>query len=465
MKILFHVRSDLGYGGISEDALCLFDLLAEQEKVILSSLVFEKEEKVTISSQLRGFIRPIIGRFIPIAIKKQIKKILKKRQKTLLSSCLLEKISQKRMGLWLNRFKGRIENGRLSNVRYNKCSNPRDMWMYIGDSSVDFQGWDYVFLPFFLESGQLKSNITYLLRLHDISFITHSEHFSINDAKTLEMSLCDTINRKNLIFICNSPYSKEQLEAYSDKVKGRTYVVPCQVSKYDVQKESLTDLKDNIKLSLSSRYLKKSNQKKVMRSIESMHGYILVVGATHARKNYEALLQGWKIHRQQQGEKALPLVWVGYDCPDYKGSFIDDVNPFINSGEIIHLDRVTRHTLNQLFLNASLFVVASHEEGFSIPPIEANQFKCPVIASDIAVHRWVLGEAALFFNPNDPEKLADCIMQLQFEKEAEHLRQRLISLGVDNAKRFYKENVELELTKVLESIKSNQPCTNMPLFV
>jgi glycosyltransferase involved in cell wall biosynthesis len=65
-----------------------------------------------------------------------------------------------------------------------------------------------------------------------------------------------------------------------------------------------------------------------------------------------------------------------------------------------------RATLTSLYRAARAAVFPSIYEGFHLGPLEAAKEGCPVVLSDIPVHREVLGEAARYFPPGDARALA-----------------------------------------------------------
>lgn len=59
-------------------------------------------------------------------------------------------------------------------------------------------------------------------------------------------------------------------------------------------------------------------------------------------------------------------------------------------------DYISREELVRLYQNCSALLYPSKWEGFGIPPLEALACGRPVIASDIPVHREILGDSAFF---------------------------------------------------------------------
>ncbi|MBS1103240.1 glycosyltransferase family 4 protein [Gluconobacter sp. Dm-62] len=61
-----------------------------------------------------------------------------------------------------------------------------------------------------------------------------------------------------------------------------------------------------------------------------------------------------------------------------------------------YVGRVTDEELHALYRDAACFVFPSIYEGFGLPPIEAMEAGCPVVARDIPVLHEVCGQAALY---------------------------------------------------------------------
>jgi alpha-1,3-rhamnosyl/mannosyltransferase len=105
--------------------------------------------------------------------------------------------------------------------------------------------------------------------------------------------------------------------------------------------------------------------------------------------------------------------------------------------------------LGSLFRGALAAVFPSIYEGFHLPPLDAVSVGCPVIASDIPVHREVLGEAAVFVPPHDGRAWAAAISSLRDDPAR---RAQLAEAGRQRARRFTWEASARALLQVFQSV-------------
>jgi len=88
----------------------------------------------------------------------------------------------------------------------------------------------------------------------------------------------------------------------------------------------------------------------------------------------------------------LRLLLTGYEGPAPEG--------------VESLGRVPHDELVDLYRRASALVFPSRYEGFGQPVLEALACACPVACSDLPPLREVAGDAAVYFDPDDPESIA-----------------------------------------------------------
>jgi glycosyltransferase involved in cell wall biosynthesis len=89
--------------------------------------------------------------------------------------------------------------------------------------------------------------------------------------------------------------------------------------------------------------------------------------------------------------------------------------------------------LRSVYRLATLFVFPSLREGFGLPLLEAMISQTPIAASIAPALPEVLQNAALFFDPSDPEDMAEKIIRLLNDEE---LRRDLIAKGERRALDF-----------------------------
>lgn len=133
--------------------------------------------------------------------------------------------------------------------------------------------------------------------------------------------------------------------------------------------------------------------------------FVLHVGTIEPRKNVEALIAAWPYLRRVLDPCPVLVLSGRY------GWKSEDLQTKIQQGTeegwIRHLGYVTTDRLAKLYKLASVVVFPSHYEGFGLPAIEAMWSGAPLVCSDLPALREVAGEAALYFEPDRPEILAD----------------------------------------------------------
>jgi glycosyltransferase involved in cell wall biosynthesis len=107
---------------------------------------------------------------------------------------------------------------------------------------------------------------------------------------------------------------------------------------------------------------------------------------------------------------------------------------------------IADEALPALYYGARLFCFPSLFEGFGLPVLEAQAHGVPVMTANNSALPEIAGDAALLVDPTDVDAIADAMLQLS---QDEALRQRLITAGYENVKRFSWEKAAQETLAVL----------------
>lgn len=156
--------------------------------------------------------------------------------------------------------------------------------------------------------------------------------------------------------------------------------------------------------------------------------YGLCVSSNMATKNLPRLIEAAELMRQRGLD--IPIVWIGKDNGD---AVRDELARYPELKSFILPGRVDEQQLATWYAHADFYVAPSLTEGFCLPVVEAQKFGVPVVCSDIEVLREVGGQGARFFDPLNPQAIADAISAVSTDR-AEHAR--LSGLARSNATRF-----------------------------
>jgi glycosyltransferase involved in cell wall biosynthesis len=116
-------------------------------------------------------------------------------------------------------------------------------------------------------------------------------------------------------------------------------------------------------------------------------------------KNHAGLLKAFGLLREERPDLRLVLT----------GSGLDKL-PATDGVEV--RGHVPRDELIDLYRTAQALVFPSLYEGFGLPPLEAMACGCPVAVSRVGALPEICGEAARYFDPNEPEDIASATLDV-----------------------------------------------------
>ncbi|MDE6544412.1 MAG: glycosyltransferase family 4 protein [Muribaculaceae bacterium] len=131
--------------------------------------------------------------------------------------------------------------------------------------------------------------------------------------------------------------------------------------------------------------------------------YILALGRFVEEKGFHTLIEAW--HLSGLATKGLRLVIAGDS--DIPTPYSRRLHLLAEQHGVEMPGKVTGTPLSKLLSHASLFILPSTHEGLPIALLEAMSYSLPLLASDIPANRIPQLDGDVFFEPDNPQLLAE----------------------------------------------------------
>ena len=116
---------------------------------------------------------------------------------------------------------------------------------------------------------------------------------------------------------------------------------------------------------------------------------------------------------------------------------------------VLFLEFVSDDDLASLYKHALFFILPSLYEGFGLPVLEAMQYGCPVITSNVSSLPEAGGDAALYVNPDD---VLDIKAKMETLISDGNLRAKMSEKGYEQVKKFSWEKTAKQTLDALRTI-------------
>lgn len=274
--------------------------------------------------------------------------------------------------------------GRADNIKYVKLTHTGsigrlafDFPKIIRENNIDYAHFQYI-TPF-------KKTCKEIDTIHDLLFMDYPQYFSTVYKLKNKFFFKRSAKRADLILTV-SEYSRERINHWFKIPLGNIHITENAVLPIDKS----VDIPD-----VKTKY--------------GLNKYILTVSRIEPRKNHLMLLEAFA--ELKLYAKGYDLVMVG--TPDLKytsfqtyfKNLSDDIKQHVK------IMSVSFPELVGLYQNASLFVFPSLAEGFGIPPLEAIEYGCPVLSSNVTAMKEFGLPTEVTFNPNDKEEMKGKIVE------------------------------------------------------
>ncbi|CAN5867033.1 glycosyltransferase family 1 protein [soil metagenome] len=167
------------------------------------------------------------------------------------------------------------------------------------------------------------------------------------------------------------------------------------------------------------------------RSEPAAGGPILHIGTIGPRKNVNAIIKAYLTLARRTAD-VPPLVFAGGLATPVATLVAGDDREVFNR-KVRFAGYVDDEERLRLYREASMLVLASADEGFGIPALEAMTIGLPVVAARRGALPEVVGGAGILVDPDDRDALASAMARVLLDAP---LRQQLAADGRARAQRF-----------------------------
>ena len=174
--------------------------------------------------------------------------------------------------------------------------------------------------------------------------------------------------------------------------------------------------------------------------------YFLSVGTIQPRKNLSVLITAF-LHFHTTHPK-FKLILAGKKGWLYEHIF-KQVESVGLGNSVLLPGFVSEEDKDNLYRNATAFILPSLYEGFGIPLLEAMARGCPVISSFSSSLPEIGGEACLYFDPKNPDDLLEKMVSITTNKD---LAKKLVTVGKKRITAFSWLETGKNTLRILQSV-------------
>lgn len=174
--------------------------------------------------------------------------------------------------------------------------------------------------------------------------------------------------------------------------------------------------------------------------------YLFYPAATWPHKNHITLLKALSLLKKRGFAGTLVLTGMAKQSHDRVTQTMNE----LGLAEAVRiLGYLPYSELPLLFKAARMLVFPSLYEGFGLPVVEAMASGCPVVCSNVTSLPEIVGDAAVTFDPSDPEEIAEAVWKVWHD---EALQVQMREKGLERARLFSWEKTAKETIEVYREV-------------
>jgi glycosyltransferase involved in cell wall biosynthesis len=226
---------------------------------------------------------------------------------------------------------------------------------------------------------------------------------------------------------------REQMIRYAPILRERIHVIPSGYRTKETRPDIRNEKKDLIDNALKPR--------------------LIYVTHPSEHKNHDALIKAMPQILQHFPSTQLLLTLENEHMPNsrYK-MFIEEISAAaqalnVNSS-LVWLGILKPDEVTYALENSDLMVFPSLAESFGLGLVEAMAAGCPVAASDLTYAHDVAGDAAVYFDPHNPQSIATVVTNILSDKS---LRMRVREWGFNRKNNYSYQFIADKICDILNS--------------
>ncbi len=248
-----------------------------------------------------------------------------------------------------------------------------------------------------------------VVTIHDVIFNVNSSWFPLKNLYSFKLFTWTAVKSADKI-ITISEKSKSDLVKYYPASKDKIVLIP---------------------LAASEVFKPLGNTEGIINNYGLQEKFILYVGKLEKRKNIVGLIEAFE-RLKYQSNIPHQLVLVG-SYGFGANEIVQKISKSPLKRDIVHIKKTNNKDLVGLYNTADVFVYPSFYEGFGLPILEAFACGTPVLCSNTSSMGEIASEAAVLFNP---ERIEDMANKLQEVIKNEDLKNKMAEKGLQRAKDF-----------------------------
>lgn len=190
----------------------------------------------------------------------------------------------------------------------------------------------------------------------------------------------EAIKRASLTFV-SCEYTKNEVEYYYRPTTSSVVVIP---------------------------YPRKSPKSKF---VDRKSGVFFYPAQFWEHKNHKVLIEAAYIIKRDNLIPGFKLIFVGSDQGNFHS--VRNLRDELKLNDVIEMPGfVSQDNLQTLYQEATALIYPSLLGPDNLPPLEAIEFNCPRLVSDIPGARKIYGKYAAYFDPFDAQSLAKLMVQM-----------------------------------------------------